>query len=53
MERVGLDVAWGDYAEGRWQHRVVREEEDVNDLLASDWHIFCALTDDSVLVLDK
>ena len=54
VQRSGLDVAWGDYAEGRRQHRVVREEKgDVSDLFASDWRVFGALDGGSVLVWDE
>ena len=52
VQRVGLDVAWGDYAGGRRQHRVVRKEEG-NDLFASDGRVFGALTDGSFLVWDE
>ena len=53
VERVGPDVAWGDYARGRWQHRVVREERDVSGLFACDGRIFGALADGSVLAWDQ
>ena len=53
VQRAGLDVAWGDYAGGRRQHQVVREEFIVNDLFASDGRIFGALRDGSVLVWDE
>ena len=50
--RVGKGVAWGDYAAGRRQHRVVRDKQDVGAGCESEGRVYGGLEDGSILVLD-
>ena len=50
--RKGTDVAWGEYAGGRRQHRLVRDEEDAFALCESVGRMFGGLGDGSLLEWD-
>ena len=50
--RKGTDVAWGEYAGGRRQHRVVRRKEDTWPLCESRGRVFGGLLDGSLLEWD-
>ena len=48
--RRGQGVAWGEYEEGRRQHQVVRDEQDVTGLCESDGLVYGGLGSGSVAV---
>ena len=50
--RKWMDVAWEEYAEGRRQHRLVRDKNDALALCESGGRLFCGLMDGSLLEWD-
>ena len=50
--RKGTDVAWGEYAGGRRQHRRLQDTEDAVALCESDGCVFGRLMDGSLLECD-
>ena len=49
VRRKGMDVAWGEYAEGRRQHRPVRGKQDVLSLCGSEGRVYGGLSDGIVM----
>ena len=51
--RKGTDVAWGEYAGGRRQHRLVRDKGDAWSLCESGGRVFGGIADGSLLEWDR
>ena len=53
LARKGMDVAWGDFAGGRIQHRLVLDKRDVKCLCAGGGRVYGGLANGGIILLDR